>query len=108
MNRMIKLNVHYSKVAGQATAQLLAVKAMEVNNLLHGRFIRYETSNFETTYEPLSDGKYAQLIFLGNEGIPFSHLVNIDLIEAYRKGIGDTFDILYRSNGMDEGERYGN
>lgn len=34
--------------------------------------------------------------------------VAIDLIEAYRKGIGDTFDILYRSNGMDEGERYGN
>lgn len=108
MNRMIKLNVHYAKVAGQITAQLLAVQEMEVNSLLHGRFIRYETSNFETMNEPLSDGKYAQLIFLGNEGIPFSHLVNIDLIEAYRKGIGDTFDILYRSNGMDEGERYGN
>ncbi len=108
MNRMIKLNVHYSKVAGQTTAQLLAVREMVMDNLLHGGFIRYETSNFETTDEPMSDGKYAQLIFLGNNGIPFSHLVNIDLIEAYRKGIGDTFDILYRSNGMDGGEVYGN
>ena len=30
MNRMIKLNVHYSKVAGQTTAQLLAVREMVV------------------------------------------------------------------------------
>jgi hypothetical protein len=48
------------------------------------------------------DGRYAQLIFLGSKGIPFSHLVDIGKLGFYKALVGEVFDIVTPSDSRKE------
>jgi hypothetical protein len=97
MGFQIKMPLHYYKVCRQQTARLLEVNRMMVDNKLHQKYIRYEVRS-EETMDGEKDGEYTQLVFLGNEGIPFSHLVDVKMMDFYKSKIGMMFDIVTPSD----------
>jgi hypothetical protein len=99
--RQIKFPVHYYKVCGQETAELLDVREMVVSNKDDQTYIRYEVRS-EETMDGERDGRYAQLIFLGNKGIPFSHLVDSKMLDFYKGLVGVVFNIVTPSDSRKE------
>lgn len=108
MGFQIKMPLHYYKVCRQQTARLLEVNRMMVDNKLHQKYIRYEVRS-EETMDGEKDGEYTQLVFLGNEGIPFSHLTDIGMMDFYKSLVGQEFDIVTPSDSRKEWlrSRYG-
>ena len=104
----IKLPLHYYKVCRQETAELLDVGGKAVKKDADQKYIRYEVRS-EETMDGERDGRYAQLIFLGDKGIPFSHLVDVKMMDFYKSKIGMMFDIVTPSDSRKEWlrSRYG-
>lgn len=99
--RQIKFPVNYYKVCGQDEAELLGVRDMVVNKAKDQTYIRYEVRS-EETMDGERDGRYAQLIFLGNKGIPFSHLVDSKMLDFYKGLVGLVFNIVTPSDSRKE------
>jgi hypothetical protein len=99
----IKFSHIYPKLWGQETAELIAVRELNIPDDLNDELIAYDTyyklksandGNVYASY-PLPKGKCLQLIFLGGKHIPFCTIRRWSLKkEIYYKGlIGRTFEI---------------
>ena len=99
MGFQIKMANHYYKVKRQHTATLLAVREffLDERNTTYGN---YERASEESSDGCMGGGKYAQLIFIGDKGIPFSHLEDIKYIEAHKRNIGMEYEIITRSDSV--------
>lgn len=67
----INFSHYYCKLWNQTTAKLIAVKDIEINDSTNKDLLEYDTKIVDGTYYLLKNGKYIQLIFLGNKRIPF-------------------------------------
>lgn len=67
----IKFSKEYNKLHGQVSAELLAVKRIKIDTNLDSDLLDYDTTAIDGSRYNLRNGKYIQLIFLGNKGIPF-------------------------------------
>lgn len=67
----IKFSKEYVKLHGQRFAKLLAVYPLHLNIETYKELIEYDTTATDGTRYPLKSGKYIQLFFAGDKGIPF-------------------------------------
>ena len=68
---VINFSHNYYKLWDQTTAKLIAVEDIEINDSTNEDLLEYNTKIVDGTYYLLKNGKYIQLIFLGDKGIPF-------------------------------------
>lgn len=68
----IKFSHNYPKLWNQKTGLLLRVTIRDRERDMSKSLIEYDTKYAEGKYYELKKGKYLHLVFLGNEGIPFS------------------------------------
>ena len=118
---IIRFPHHYSKLHGQDRATLIAVKCVTVDERFPVQGLCYDTkyeickgdinTGFTHGYEfaRLKEGEYLQLVFMGNQQIPFTTYRKIPKwyeplrkTRTYRKTvpysdlIGETFVIKYK------------
>jgi hypothetical protein len=101
MAKQLKTRVHYFKVKRQQMATLLTVREFVLDEL-NKTYMSYECNSEEVLGCELPAGKYAQLIFVGDKGIPFSHLVDIGKLGFYKALVGEVFDIVTPSDSRKE------
>jgi hypothetical protein len=67
----------YPKMCGQTSGRLVAVLPIMIDRGSPDELMKYETTYSEDGryfYDRLENGKYIQLVFVGNLGIPFSDI----------------------------------
>lgn len=97
----IKFSHNYSKLWNQETAVLVAIKEIIIDKDTNKDLIEYDTKTSNGEYFPLKNGKYIQLFFVGNKGIPFCTIRSAyppTKISYYKKMIGKNFDIKTEEN----------
>lgn len=67
----IKFSKEYVKLHGQKTAELVDVRRITIDDSTPKELIEYDTTATDGTKYKLGTGKYLQLIFVGDKGIPF-------------------------------------
>ena len=112
MNR-IGFSKEYCKLHHQTSAELLAVRRLEINaENPHTELLDYDTIAEDGTRYEIKDGHWLQLVFLGDKGIPFCTIRNdkpaLDGMKSkydyYNEKIGERFEIVRKleaSNGTD-------
>ena len=93
MNK-IRFSHNYPKLWYQSEAQLLAVLKIDSTEF-NADLMEYDTKNCDDGFYPLQQGKYIQLIFLGNKRIPFCTIrsYNSNKFEYYKSKIYEQFVI---------------
>lgn len=67
----------YPKMCGQTSGRLVAVIPFMIDRTTPEDLMKYETTyseNGKYFYDRLENGRYVQLVFVGNFGIPFSDM----------------------------------
>lgn len=96
----IKFSHYYTKLHGQETAELIAVRTLEYPQTIDSRLISYDAGFYDKGvlyFYPMQEGPYIQLIFVGDHNIPFCTLRKDDeegKLEFYRENIGKKFKIV--------------
>ena len=91
----IKFSHEYSKLHGQTSAELLAVRPLKVDAHTPKELLDYDTT-YEGGRYPLRSGEYIQLIFLGNLRIPFCTIRSAyppSKVAYYKQSVGKMFAI---------------
>ncbi len=103
MCNKIKFSHNYSKLMSQTSARLMWVfEFTKDESLNQDLFIAYDTLIEDTQeFYELKDGKYVVLLFLGNDGIPFTTIRPRkgrygDKLEYYSGKIGEKFEIVIK------------
>jgi hypothetical protein len=105
----IKFNHYYPKLWGQTSAELLAVRRIDIPNELCEELRLYDAkyigaqkppgsvwfneSHYYDEFYPLPSGDCLQLIFLGDKRIPFCTIRKKTKEAYYRSRIGEIFQI---------------
>lgn len=97
MNK-INFSSYYVKLHGQTTAELVAVKMVDLSFMNCKDFqelVEYDCKANDGSYYPLNkDKSYCLLIFLGNKNIVFQTLRNREKYTHYQGLIGHIFDVV--------------
>ena len=96
--KRIGFSHRYPKIHGQTSARLLAVNPISITKNTPRELLEYDTS-YEGGHFELKRGKYIQLVFLGNLGIPFCTIrpaFPSRKVDYYNGAIGEWFDIKYK------------
>jgi len=105
MGLQIKFSHDYHKLWDQKKAKLVHVEVRDLDIGRDHALLEYDTKyhiglSGEFSWYHLDAGKYLQLVFLGDKGIPFCTLRSYNHMKAeyYRRNIGETFDIVMKEN----------
>jgi hypothetical protein len=96
---VIKFSSDYPKLWGQDEAKLIYVGLVEDSGKsdieMGFKLSEYDTKKSDGSYYPLPMGTLIQLVFLGDEGIPFCTLRRFiqRKFEYYKSKIGEWFEI---------------
>lgn len=94
MNK-IRFSHEYTKLHGQTSAELLAVRPLKIDEHTPPELLEYDTSYDGGRY-PLRSGNYLQLVFLGNLLIPFCTIRSAypqSKVAYYLRSVGKVFQI---------------
>lgn len=97
--KRIGFSHRYPKIHGQTSARLLAVNPISITKDTPSELLEYDTA-YEGGHFELKRGKYIQLVFLGNLGIPFCTIrpaFPSRKVDYYNGAVGELFDIKYKS-----------
>lgn len=102
--RKINFSHNYMKLQDQTSATLLAVFPLKLsrNDESHTPLIAYDTAIKGGGNYKLRSGEYVVLLFLGNNGIPFTTIrsrigmYGLNKEEYYTKHIGEEFVIAIK------------
>lgn len=92
----IRFSSYYTKLWRQHSAELLMVKPIMIDRKTNRDLLEYDTKTIAGDYYRLKPGKYIQLVFLGDKGIPFCTIRAawpLGKIRYYRSMIGQQFGI---------------
>ena len=91
----IKVDFYLPKFQSQYIAELVAVKDMLINNETSKKYLEYESGTFAGDVVKIEPGRYIQLVFLGEKGIPFTHLrpYSAAAKALYKHQVGKDFKI---------------
>ena len=91
----IRFSHEYTKLHGQTSAELLAVRPLKIDAHTPPELLEYDTS-YEGGRYPLRSGDYLQLVFIGNLHIPFCTLRSAypaSKVAYYLRSVGKVFQI---------------
>ena len=115
--KAIKFSGDYPKLHGQTSAELIAVRDIRIDRDTPAELLTYDTTKSDGSRYELKTGKYLQLIFVGNLGIPFctirsagsdgSGIITYSASEKFsisRRNVSDYYDVCYEcwSRGLPE------
>ena len=92
----IRFSSYYVKLWRQHSAELLMVKPIMIDRKTNSELLEYDTKTIDGGYYHLKPGKYIQLVFLGDKGIPFCTIRAAwppGKVRYYRSRIGQQFGI---------------
>ena len=94
----ITFSKDYIKLHGQTTAELIAVKIIDLSYMSDKDFqelVEYDCLATDGSYFPLNkDKSYCLLVFLGNKNIVFQTLRKREKYTDYQNLIGHIFDLV--------------
>ena len=70
----IKIASYLPKFHRQYIAELVAIRDIWTSHETSKKYLEYETGTFAGDVTKIEPGRYISLIFIGEEGIPFTHL----------------------------------
>ena len=98
----IRFSKDYIKLHGQTEAELLTVRRIRIDDTTPKELIEYDTTSTDGSRYTLTEGKYIQLVFLGNLGIPFCTIRTDEVFldgetakfDFYSERIGQRFSLI--------------
>lgn len=100
--KAIKFSGDYPKLHGQTSAELIAVRDIQIDRDTPAELLVYDTTKSDGSRYELKTGKYLQLIFVGNLGIPFCTIRSAGSDgkrDYYVLSIGEIFNIEVKGDG---------
>ncbi len=100
----IVFSKNYKKLWGQNKAILVYLREIDFFNEKQKSLKEYDTLAVDGSYFQLKNGKYLQLVFLGNKGIPFCTLRPAyngygKSILYYTEYLNKEFEIIIKNKG---------
>lgn len=92
----------YPKMCGQTSGRLVTVLPIMIDRNTPTDMVKYETTYSEGDkyfYDSLPNGKYVQLVFVGNLGIPFSDIREAwpeNRVKFFRESVNQEFRFNFR------------
>lgn len=101
IEKTIKLETDYEKLHGQRYAKLLSVFNDAAKELLTSKMpdlLYFDTLRSDLKQEFLAPGDYIILVFVGEKGIMFTHIVpaSDENIKKYNDSIGENFFLVIK------------
>ena len=95
MERKIKFNDEYPKLWGQRKGKLLTVEMCD-SSALSEKLLDYDCRRSDNTFYEIQEGLVIQLIFEGDEGIPFKTIrkYNHTKLNFYLDNVGEDFELV--------------
>ena len=100
---VIKFSKEYNKLHGQKKAVLLAVARIKIDRSgKWDKLLEYDTTATDGTRYEIKPGNYIQLVFCGEEGIPFCTIRSDrpalngmkSKFDFYNEKVGEEFEIV--------------
>ena len=100
---VIKFSKEYKKLHGQKKAVLLAVARIKIDRSgKWDKLLEYDTTATDGTRYEIKPGNYIQLVFCGEEGIPFCTIRSDrpalngmkSKFDFYNEKVGEEFEIV--------------
>lgn len=98
--KRIGFSHRYPKIHGQKSAKLLAVYPINITKNTSKELLEYDTA-YDGGHFELKRGRYIQLVFIGDLGIPFCTIrpaFPTRKIDYYKGAIGEWFNIVYKGD----------
>ena len=100
----IRIATYLPKFHRQYIAELVAIRDTWISPESSKKYLEYEAGTFAGNVAKIEPGRYISLIFLGEDGIPFTHLHTYSAAAKalYKHHIGKDFKIE-----VDKGKKLG-